>query len=68
MSRAALRRGAPASRCGGFSCYGVQALGVRAPEVVALGFGSWDSQLWSTGSVVVAYHTGLVAPTHVASP
>ena len=55
MSRAALRRGAPAPHFGGFSCYGAQAIGVRAPEVMALGLGSWDSQLESTGSVVVAY-------------
>ena len=43
-SGATLRCGAQASHCGGFSCCGARALGMRASVVVAHGlssFGSW---------------------------
>ena len=41
---ATLRRGTRASHCGGFSCCGAQALGVRAPVVAAWGLSSCGSR------------------------
>ena len=41
---ATLRCGARASHCGGFSCCGAQALGVRASVVVAYELSSCGSQ------------------------
>ena len=41
---AALRCGAQVSHCGGFSCCGARALGVRASVVVARGLGSCGSR------------------------
>ena len=41
---AALRCGAWASHCGGFSCCGARALGMQASVVVACGLSSCGSQ------------------------
>ena len=62
---ATLHRGARASHCGGFSCCGARALGMRASAVVARGLSRCGLQasvvaarglqeLWHMGSVVVA--------------
>ena len=58
---ATLRCGAQPSHCGGFSCCGAWALGVRASVAAARGLsscGTGAQQLW---------HTGLVAPRHGGS-
>ena len=46
LSRAALRWGARASRCGGFSRRGAQALGARASLVLVLGLSSCGAWAW----------------------
>ena len=56
-----------ASRCGGFSCCGAQALGHAGLSSC----GMWAQQLWLPGSRPQAQQLccmGLVAPRHVGSP
>ena len=75
---ATLRCGARASHCGGFSCCGPWALGIRASLIVACGLRSCGSRvlegrLSSCGArapdaqAQQLWHTGLVAPWHVGS-
>ena len=55
---ATLRCGTRASHCGGFSCRGSRALGMRAQQLWLMGSRAQAQQLW---------HTDLVAPWHVGS-
>ena len=64
---ATLRCSARASHCSGFSCWGAQALGVRASVVVARGISSHGSGAQDCGLSIVAHGlqiTGSVVVAH----
>ena len=58
--------GAQASHCGGFSCCGAWALGMRTSVVVACGVSSCSSQALETGSVVVLHRLLIAVASLVA--